>query len=52
MWRMSEGVAKHSFLGCNYQSTCMPIAQRDLMAQRLARRAEDRKVPGSSPTQD
>ena len=26
--------------------------QRDLMAQRLARRAEDREVPGSSPTQD
>ena len=25
---------------------------RDLMAQRLARRAEDRDVPGSSPTQD
>ena len=25
---------------------------RDLMAQRLARRAEDREVPGSSPTQD
>ena len=24
----------------------------DLMAQRLARRAEDRKVPGSSPTQN
>ena len=24
----------------------------DLMAQRLARRAEDREVPGSSPTQD
>ena len=23
-----------------------------LMAQRLARRAEDREVPGSSPTQD
>ena len=26
--------------------------QRDLMAQRLARRAEDREVPGSSPTHD
>ena len=26
--------------------------KRDLMAQRLARRAEDREVPGSSPTQD
>ena len=26
--------------------------QRDLMAQRLARRAEIREVPGSSPTQD
>ena len=26
--------------------------QRDLMAQRLARWAEDREVPGSSPTQD
>ena len=26
--------------------------ERDLMAQRLARRAEDREVPGSSPTQD
>ena len=25
---------------------------RDLMAQRLARRAEDREIPGSSPTQD
>ena len=24
----------------------------DLMAQRLARRAEDREDPGSSPTQD
>ena len=28
------------------------LARRDLMAQRLARRAEDREVPGSSPTQD
>ena len=27
-------------------------SQRDLMAQRLARRAEDRQVPGSSPTQN
>ena len=26
--------------------------QTDLMAQRLAHRAEDREVPGSSPTQD
>ena len=26
--------------------------RRDLKAQRLARRAEDREVPGSSPTQD
>ena len=26
--------------------------ERDLMAQRLARRAEDRDGPGSSPTQD
>ena len=26
--------------------------KRDLMAQRLARWAEDREVPGSSPTQD
>ena len=28
------------------------IISSDLMAQRLARRAEDREVPGSSPTQD
>ena len=28
------------------------VDYRDLMAQRLARRAEDREVPGSSPTQD
>ena len=28
------------------------FVKRDLMAQRLARRAEDREVPGSSPTQD
>ena len=26
--------------------------QLDMMAQRLARRAEDREVPGSSPTRD
>ena len=25
---------------------------RDMMAERLARRAEDQEVPGSSPTQD
>ena len=30
----------------------MDLYKRDLMAQRLARRAEDREVPGSSPTQD
>ena len=24
LWRMLEGVAEHSFLGCNHQSTCMP----------------------------
>ena len=29
-----------------------PQTQRDVMAQRLACRAEDREVPGSSPTQD
>ena len=28
------------------------LGLRDLMAQRLACRAEDREVPGSSPTQD
>ena len=26
--------------------------ESDMMAQRLARRAEDREVPGSSPTRD
>ena len=31
---------------------CHITFARDLMAQRLARRAEDREVPGSSPTQD
>ena len=34
----------------SYQTTECGIC--DLMAQRLARRAEDREVPGSSPTQD
>ena len=29
-----------------------PLLARDLMAQRLARRAEDREVQDSSPTQD
>ena len=24
LWHMPEGVAEHSFLGCNNQSTCMP----------------------------
>ena len=24
LWHMPEGVAEHSFLGCNHQSTCMP----------------------------
>ena len=24
LWHMPEGVAEHSFLGCNRQSTCMP----------------------------
>ena len=24
MWHMPEGVAEHSFLGCNHQPTCMP----------------------------
>ena len=33
-------------------SQLMAYIERDLMAQRLARRAEDREVPGSSPTQD
>ena len=28
------------------------LIKRDLMAERLARRAEDREVPGSSPTRD
>ena len=29
-----------------------PHSLLDMMAQRLARRAEDREVPGSSPTRD
>ena len=33
-----------------FHTSCLFIS--DLMAQRLARRAEDREVPGSSPTQD
>ena len=24
LWHIPEGVAEHSFLGCNHQSTCMP----------------------------
>ena len=28
------------------------LFKRDLMAQRLASQAEEREVPGSSPTQD
>ena len=31
---------------------CWYTTKRDLMAQRLARRAEDREVRGSSPTLD
>ena len=30
----------------------MDISNADMMAQRLARRAEDREVPGSSPARD
>ena len=44
LWRNRLRVCSLSWYTVRYDS--------DLMAQRLASQAEDREVPGSSPTQD
>ena len=52
-------IVRHSWTMHKWRLSTLPgpknfttILQLDLMAQRLARRAEDREIPGSSPTQD
>ena len=51
MMMMAVNRAKQNIQEKNFLSTWVAL-RLDMMVQRLARRAEDREVPGSSPVRD